>query len=388
MDFHLDRLLNFPNVTIEKCISSDDTIELTLRNLNESIVCPHCGEEIDEIHQERPISVRDLSVFGKLTQLNLKRRQFYCQDCQRYSTEEIDYIDFDRHTTIRYQEYIYERVKVSTVSQVAKEEKSTYDRIQSIFREVHQRRGENKPKPKRISIDEFSHRKGRGIFATVVSDIDSGMLLEVIDSHQQKEIIEALLKWPLELREGVDEVSVDMWGGFAKVIKEVFPKAKIIFDRFHVMKKVIEELKQIMKECQKRVGKLKIRNWRYLLLKNGENLTEEEKELLERILQCSKRLREAYQLKEEFRQIYEKDQTVEVAKAEFEKWMEKAAQFYGNAIKMIKNHIDGICNYFISRTTSGVMEGINNKIKLIKRQAYGFTNFENLSTRLLAAFSY
>jgi transposase len=68
--------------------------------------------------------------------------------------------------------------------------------------------------------------------------------------------------------------------------------------------------------------------------------------------------------------------------------MEKAAQFYGNAIKMIKNHIDGICNYFISRTTSGVMEGINNKIKLIKRQAYGFTNFENLSTRLLAAFSY
>lgn len=212
-------------------------------------------------------------------------------------------------------------------------------------------------------------------------------MLEVIDSHKQDEIVKALLEWPLELREGVEEVSVDMWGGFAKVIHEVFPNAKLIIDRFHVMKKVIEELKSMMKRFCKSVEKLKIRNWRYLLLKNREDLNEEQKTLLEMILNCSKILRKAYELKEEFRAIYETEQSVEVAMTQFKIWMEKAQKFYTHTIKMLKNHFDGICNYFKNRTTSGVMEGINNKIKLIKRQAYGFTNFENLRIRLLAAFS-
>jgi transposase len=71
----------------------------------------------------------------------------------------------------------------------------------------------------------------------------------------------------------------------------------------------------------------------------------------------------------------------------FEKWINEASEFYSNTIKTLKNYFDGICNYFRNRTTSGVMEGINNKIKLIKRQAYGFTNFEHLQIRLFAAFS-
>ncbi|MGB8700996.1 MAG: transposase [Thermosynechococcaceae cyanobacterium] len=65
----------------------------------------------------------------------------------------------------------------------------------------------------------------------------------------------------------------------------------------------------------------------------------------------------------------------------------KASKFYNDSVNTVKNHIDGICNYFDNRTTSGVMEGINNKIKLIKRQAYGFINFEHLRMRLIACFS-
>ena len=212
-------------------------------------------------------------------------------------------------------------------------------------------------------------------------------MLEVIDSHKQEEIIKALLEWSLELREGVEEVCVDMWGGFAKVIQEVFPNAELVFDRFHVMKKIIDELKNIMKRFSKSIRKLKIKYWRYLLLKNGKDLTKEEREALERILLCSKKLRKAYELKEEFREIYETKQSVEEAKTQFEEWMQQSSKFYSDTVKTLQNHFDGICNYFRNRTTSGVMEGINNKIKLIKRQAYGFTNFEHLQIRLLAAFS-
>jgi transposase len=140
MDLYLDGLLNFPNITIEKCIISESKTELTLKFLNHSIICPHCSNKIDEIHQERAISVRDLSIFGKLTILNLNRRQFYCESCHKFTTEKLDYIDFDRHTTLRYQNYIYERVRVSTVTQVAKEESLTYDRVQSIFMQVNKKK--------------------------------------------------------------------------------------------------------------------------------------------------------------------------------------------------------------------------------------------------------
>ena len=94
----------------------------------------------------------------------------------------------------------------------------------------------------------------------------------------------------------------------------------------------------------------------------------------------------AYFLKEEFRDIYETHQTAEEAEILLQVWMKKAAKFYNESIKTINNHLQGICNYFHERVTSGMMEGINNKIKLIKRQAYGFTNFNHLRMRLLVAF--
>nr|WP_044076200.1 ISL3 family transposase [Prochlorothrix hollandica] len=194
--------------------------------------------------------------------------------------------------------------------------------------------------------------------------------------------------WPLEVREAIAEVSVDMWGGFTKVIQTVFPNARIVYDRFHVMKILNEELNKIRKQCNSVLKDLKIKHIRSLILKNGTDLNDEEKKLLEIILKSSERLRNAYQLKEDFRQIYETDQEPEVAKVKLEEWLAKASKFYSQVITTIKNHFDGICNYFYNRTTSGKMEGINNKIKVIKRQAYGFTNFDHLRMRLLIACSH
>jgi transposase len=388
MDFHLDRLLNLPDLRIEKCLDTESEVHLTVKSWKESENCPCCGLETDRINQERPLRVRDVSIFGKFTYLYFKRRQFYCENCQKYWTEPLEYIDFKRQTTQRYQEYIYKRVKVSTVSEVAREEELTYDRVQSIFENQFLKKKVCESPLLRISLDEFSHRKGRGNFATVVSDLDKSNLLEVIDSHESEEIKKALLEWSLELREQVEEVSVDMWGGFPKIIKEIFPNARIVIDRFHVMKKINEELNSIRKTLNKSLKRLKIKNLKYYLMKNGLSLTIEEKEILKRILNCSSRLKRAYELKEKFRAIYQTYQTPEEALVQFKLWLKKARNLYRESIGTVQNHLEGICNYFVNRTTSGVMEGINNRIKLIKRQAYGFTNFEHLRIRLLACFSH
>lgn len=217
---------------------------------------------------------------------------------------------------------------------------------------------------------------------TVVSDIDRVLLLEVIDSHKQEDIIEVLKQQLFEVRSSVQEVSVDMWGGFPKVVKAVFPNAQIVFDRFHVMKPVNEELNKVRKQ----VG-MTVKGSKFILLKNGVDLMESERIKLEVILSHSKRLRIAYDLKEEFREIFETCKTVEEGRNQLTKWLKKARFIYCDVLTMIRNHLDGICNYFLSRTTSGVMEGINNRIKLIKRQAYGFVNFDNFRARLLACFS-
>lgn len=234
-----------------------------------------------------------------------------------------------------------------------------------------------------MSIDEVSKRKGHHNFVTVVSNIDVGELIEVIDSHKQDDIIEILMQQPIEIREKVEEVSVDMWGGFPKVVKEVFPNAKIVIDRFHVMQPLIKELDQLRKNA-----KLKIKGSRFILLKNKVDLTEEEKVKLENILKCSNRLRLAYNLKEDFRNIFETCKNPDDGQKQLEEWLEKAKAVYGAVLQTIRKHLDNICNYFLSRTSSGVMEGLNNRIKLIKRQAYGFLNFINFRSRLLACLSH
>lgn len=172
-----------------------------------------------------------------------------------------------------------------------------------------------------------------------------------------------------------------MWGGFPKVVQEVFPNAVVVFDRFHVMKPVNEELNKIRQQAG-----VKDKGSKFILLKNGEDLTTEETTKLVEILSRSKRLRSAYEWKEEFREIYQKSSTVEEGKIRLSEWLNKAQSVYCVAITTIRHHLDGICNYFINRTTSGAMEGINNRIKLIKRQAYGFVNFDNFRARLLASF--
>jgi transposase len=133
MDFHLDTLLNFPNATVEQCIQEAGEIFLTLRLLNDAADCPNCGQLTEELHQSRPVLLRDLSIFGQATHLKIPRRQFYCRACQRYFTESLPYVDKGRQYTCRYEEYIYQQVQLTTIEQVSRMEGLTYDRVEGIF---------------------------------------------------------------------------------------------------------------------------------------------------------------------------------------------------------------------------------------------------------------
>ena len=150
-----------------------------------------------------------------------------------------------------------------------------------------------------MSLDEFARRKGQGKFATILTDLDKSSLLEIIDSHKSDDIITVLKQQPLAMREGGEEVCVDMWGGFPKVIREVFPNAKVVIDRFHVQKLVNKALNKIRLALN-----LKGLKNRCLLMNNQVNLTTEEQEELEVVMSSSPSLRIAHELKEELIMIY------------------------------------------------------------------------------------
>jgi len=384
MDFHLDRLLSLPNVTVESCNEKSDDVYLNLRRLNEGINCPHCQNYTEDVHQNRPTVIRDLPICGRRVYLQVPRRQFRCNHCGKSTTEPLEFLEPYRRHTQRYEEYIYQRVTATSIEQVGREEQLKYDEVKGIFEFISSQHLKKNWQPaQRIGLDEISNHKGHQDFKTVVSDIDRGKLLEVIDGHTQAQTTEALKTQPSQLRDQVEEVSVDMWGGFPKVIAEVFPNARIVFDRFHVMKAVNDELNHLRIQLG-----ITSRRSRHLLCKNAEDLTQESQSELELVLAQSPCLRIAYELKEELRLIYETSSNFRQGKNKMTKWLRSARLFYHSASQRIQKHLEGICNYFVNRTTSGTMEGINNKIKLIMRQAYGFSNFGHMRSRLIAAFEH
>ena len=144
MDFYLDNLLNLPHVTVLSYQQQEELIVLTLEFLNEGISCPHCRTYTDNLHQTRPILVRDLSIVGRGVYLKVPRRQFICPHCDKYPTEELKWIDKGRNYTKRYEEYIYEKVKELTVEQVSIREQLSPEKVQNIFSRQAQKKNWSK----------------------------------------------------------------------------------------------------------------------------------------------------------------------------------------------------------------------------------------------------
>lgn len=380
MNLNIENFLNLPSIKVVGGGKISNFYALQLQFTNEGINCPDCEKYLDTIHQVRYILARDLSISGMEVYLKVPRRKFYCRQCQKYTTEQLTWLNSKQSLTNRYKEYVYARVKDLTIEQVGRSENLGIKQVQKIFDEFSKIEIKNQDwgMPKRLSLDEFSTRKGQGRFATILTDLDKSSLLEVIDSHKSDDIIKALKRIPQAMREQVEEVCVDMWGGFPKVIKEVFPNAKIVIDRFHVQKLVNKNLNKIRLKLDVKGLKNKI-----LLMMGQSQLTELEKTDLEVLLQTSPILRVAHELKEDILKIYNSKITPLNAINQMKKWLTSARIILGNAADTLSLHLSEICNYFKNRTTSGVTEGLNTRIKLILRQSYGFKNFDMMRDKLL-----
>jgi transposase len=365
----------------------------TIRQEPGSCRCSACGSpqvvsrgRVERRFKSLPIGSRETTVVLPIPRVE-------CRACGAIRQAAVPFADPRRSYTRAFERYALELGRRMTIRDVAKHLNVSWDVIKEIQKRDLARRFA-KPKLKhlrRLAIDEIAVAKGHR-YLTVVMDLDSGAVVFVGDGKGA----DALKPFWKRLRPSgarIEAVAMDMSAAYRGAVSTYLPKAKIVFDRFHVMKLFNEKLSDLRRALHREatdvMQKEVLKGTRWLLLKAAENLDEkrDEKTKLKEALALNQSLATAYYLKEDLRQFWEQPGKT-FATLFLDGWIKRAE---ASGIKMLQQmaktlaaHRSGLLAYYDVMITSGPMEGTNNKIKTMKRQAYGFRDQEFFKLKILA----
>ena len=325
--------------------------------------------------------------------LEFEVRRVQCKRCGKVKRERLEFLADNPFYTKRFAHYVGRRCRASSIKDIAQELKLDWDTVKALEKQYMgaQLAKVGKPGPKAIGIDELSIRKGH-TYRIVVSDLIRGRPIWFGGEDRSEKSMGEFYDWLGEKKSrGIRLAVMDMWKPFRNVTTARAPQAAILFDKFHIMRHLGEALDKVRKSEYARLsGKDRrfIKGQKYTLLSNRENLTLQGKRSLKLLLAANKRLNTAYLLKESFGQLwsYEREGW---ARRFFENWRaslkwQRLAP-YEKFAKMIDRHWDGIAAYCKpeNKVSLGFVEGLNNKIRVIQRRAYGLRDEEYLRLKVL-----
>lgn len=379
--------LGMPEVRVVREEEMAEAIMVEVAYRAEQVSCPRCGQETPKVHSVRRQRKRDRRLRDKAVFLVLHKRRFRCVWCKKVFSEPDPLFGARRRSSRRFREYLGQEALHQTVRHVAQREgvgeglvrRSLTEEAQRLFGVPEQ------PRPARIlGIDEFSIRKGQ-VYDTAIMDLEDKRVLGVVSGHGQQEVQGFLERLP-EAEEALVMV-MDMHEPYRQAVEMSLPKAAIVVDKFHVLRHVHWALDQVRISLQPTRGKRgELFRARYLLLTGAERLTPEQASRLREVLERYPQLRKAWALKEAFRAWYATPSRAEADRG-LAVWQETVrreglAPFLA-LFSMLRTWRREILNYFDHRYTNGFVEGKNNRIKVIKRTAYGYRNRHNFRTRIL-----
>lgn len=250
------------------------------------------------------------------------------------------------------------------------------------------------PAPRAIGIDEIAIHKGHD-YRVVVSDLERGRPIWFGGSGRSVADLDQFFAELGPKKTARIELAVmDMWRPFRTSVSKNVPNASIVFDKFHIIGHLSDALDQVRRDEYKRLqgaDRSYIKGQRYTLLSNRENLSLDGRKALTKLLAANKRLNTAYLLKESFGQLWSY-RTERGARAFFERWKQslrwQRLQPYQKFVAMIEKHWDGIAAYCHphNKVSLGLVEGLNNKIRVIQRSAYGYRDEDYLRLKIIASF--
>jgi transposase len=356
-------------------------------------VCPRCATPSHSIYDHRWVNVRDEPLRGHRLTLRILKRRFACKTCRRPFTEPIPGVIPGRRTTQRFRLAVMEACERYTdLSSVRKEFRVSSHFIYDAYYErlkLNLREREGAPWPAMIGMDEHAYGKNKEFrrtqFVTTIVDHGKGKMFEAIIGKTQAELEAATRHIPG--RENVQWATIDMCDPYRNFIRSFFPNAKIVADKFHVLRLLTPALLRKRKEISGTRADLRAKK---LLLMSAKNLRYEERLALDRFLVRYPEMRELYGWKERLHSFYRMRGGGRSYQAYKKLMDDMSVSFLPEVITLRKTLLkwkDEILNYFYCRLTNARLEGFNCKASALKRRAYGYRNPENYRIQLLHACS-
>lgn len=351
-------------------------------------VCPKCATQSRSVYDRRWASIKDAPVRDKMVFLKIRKRRFWCAPCRKPFTEPVPGVSKGQRTTQRLKRSLLwacenfidlERVRRTFHVSSGFVFKAFYEQLEL------KRRTRLYPWPSTIGIDEHSFRRNKQLgfteFATVIVDYPNRRVMELVDGKTGAALSDQLAHIPG--RENVRNVIVDLCDPFKSFSKEYFPNAKLVADKFHVLRLLTPALNRRRKEI---TGDRRTNPIRKLLLRNGYTLDHFQRFAVSQWLEQYPELREIYQVKEWLHRFYRIKSFKHAARI-LTKMTDTLAHSKLPELKTLRKTLmrwrNEILAYFETRLTNGRTEGFNNLAKLVQRRAFGYKSFRNYRLRLL-----
>jgi transposase len=356
-------------------------------------VCSRCHAQVKQIHSYHRRTVRDLNLFAARCFVTLRYRKLRCPRCG-IVVEALPLIDPYRRVSKRLATYVLELCRYMSIKEIAEHLGLDWKTVKDIHKRSLQQKysHEERGSPRILIVDEISIRK-RHRYLTIIADWESGRVLGTGEGRNAGSLTRFFSSLSEEQRSHIEAVAMDMWDPYIKAVSQSCPQAKIVFDQFHVVAaygRVIDKVRNLEYRNATDAGKAVMKGSKYLLLKNRENLADEEKPQLKALLELNEALSTTYILKDYLKRLWQYKYPRWAHKAlvrwcmiAFESGIEPLIGFARTLIR----YAYGIINHCSYPIHTGRLEGINNKIKVIKRRAYGFHDMEYFALVIKDAFA-
>jgi transposase len=386
---------------ISQTIDTKGDIVIEVVSKNDHSTCHKCGKPATKRDGKAPPRlIRHLPLFNTPVYLKITPIRYSCEYCDDHptTTEQYDWCDRNASTTKKLEDYLMLCLINSTVEDVAKKLKIGYQIVESVLeRQIEKKTDWAKiDNLDTIGIDEISIKKGQDSYLTVVSAVpinSSPIVISVLENREKKTVKSFLESIPLHLRQTVNQVCTDMYDGFVNAAVETFGVQRLVIDRYHVAKLYRKPLDKLrISEMARLKSELsveeyaKLEGMMWILRKKHECLTEAEKDALAVLYKHSPILKKAHSYAIKLTHIFNTHTNKRLALIKINRWIKSVEKsdlrIFNSFITTLNKYKLYIGNYFKARKSSGFVEGLNNKIKVLKRRCYGIFKTETLFQRL------
>lgn len=360
-----------------------------------SPLCHLCGQKSSSIHSWTQRTIRDLDLASARVWLRCQYRKVFCLQCQRIVTEDLNLFHPYLRVTLRLAQYIHELCQVMTVQEVAEHLDLDWKTVKNIDKHfLEQKYGQpNFDGLQVLAIDEISIRKGQR-YLTVVLDYLTGRVVWIGKHRRARTLSRFFNQMTSQQRQSLQAIVMDMWDPYIKAVQKKLPHVQMVFDLFHVVaqfSRVIDQVRNSEYRKASKADKDVFKGAKYLLLKNRSNVRrKKDRQQLKELLKLNEVINTVLILKDKLKHIWSYRSRTWASKT-LDEWCALARALRNRAVTRFANMLDryryGILNHCDYPIHTGKLEGVNNKIKVIKRKAYGFHDLRYFSLKIIQAFA-